>query len=525
MADDATVILSAQDNLTAPILKAVAALQQLQAAIGEVSDAAGDIQGSAGAAESGVAAVGAASANSVIPHRAAHQALNLVSQDLAALAGASPAAEGGIRVMDSVMLQMAITGGKVSLGFIGIVAAAVGAGVAMKNIAEGAKKADEELTKMTDAAVKSVSGLDILSASQMKVAGVGAAQLQQKMIDLKTQIAALNEKIRDSAASVEATGRAYQNASNPIVTTGQSFEIINAILAKLHPTQDQAAQDSVKHAAQLSVLQNELKKTSVELDNLTIKNVRYHESAGQAATTEFLRGINAEAAALKTEADQITEVQSALGNYSATMEQVGSVAQSMGVTYVEAARVMAARTQALQSGIMGLAQTIGQALGKAIMGSKDAWKEALVAMVGQVFDMATAVVIAAGVMNKALTAAWIPGTFVGIFALVAVLQAAKYAAMAGISKAIGAAASGDSQSSAGSTESVSGSSSPSSSGAGGTAVSSAQSNVTNNIVVNLPVQALDLSSISDMQLKSLANRVGRVMAEASGQGQLSFAGA
>jgi hypothetical protein len=62
-------------------------------------------------------------------------------------------------------------------------------------------------------------------------------------------------------------------------------------------------------------------------------------------------------------------------------------------------------------------------------------------------------------------------------------------------------------------------------GPGGSAISSAMKEVINNISINLPVQALDLSSISDIQLKNLANRISRVIAEAAATGQFSLVGA
>jgi len=68
----------------------------------------------------------AASDRALIPHRAAHQALNLVTRQIAMLGGASAAASGPLRVFDSILFQLCMTGGAVSLPFIAITAAVVG---------------------------------------------------------------------------------------------------------------------------------------------------------------------------------------------------------------------------------------------------------------------------------------------------------------------------------------------------------------------------------------------------------------
>lgn len=68
----------------------------------------------------------AASDRALIPHRAAHQALNLVTRQVAMLGGASAAASGPLRVFDSILFQLGMTGGAVSLPFIAITAAVVG---------------------------------------------------------------------------------------------------------------------------------------------------------------------------------------------------------------------------------------------------------------------------------------------------------------------------------------------------------------------------------------------------------------
>ncbi len=57
------------------------------------------------------------------------------------------------------------------------------------------------------------------------------------------------------------------------------------------------------------------------------------------------------------------------------------------------------------------------------------------------------------------------------------------------------------------------------------AISSNAREVVNNVSVNMPIQAMDLASISDAQMKNLAFRLGRVLREVGATGQFTLSGA
>lgn len=517
MADEAAVVLSASDQISTPVLKAVASLQQLQAALGDITKASRSLTDSASSGVGATRALAGASEASIVPHNAAHKTLGLVSQSMAQLSEASPAAQAGVRVLDSVLFQMVATGGAVSLGFVGIAAAAVGAGVAMRSAAESAKKEQEELDKMTASAIKAVTALNYLDSAQKSVAGVGGAQLQQRLIQLKGQIGDLTQKMNENA---DAAKRGVLPTFGATMLAGMK----DALTMSTGGAKDTGAASQQKMAGELRILQEEFKKTQHQIDETTKKASIYHSTLQDTSDPihEFAAGLDLSAA-------ETEKVGVALGNVNASMDVVIANAQQLGVDYTQAATIMRAQNEAVKNGVLNVAMAIGVALGNSISGAKDAWKEGLKAMISAVFDAATQVVIAASIMNEAISMALIPGTFIGILALVAVLQAMKMVAVSAFTSASASAAS-SAQAAVGPVSAAPGIPSTGGmagapSGPGGTAVSSAQKEVVNNISVTLPVHALDLASISDIQMNNLATRVGRIIAEAAGRGQFSLVGA
>lgn len=518
MADEASVILSAINNVSGPVSEATASLAKYQAAMDSMASLEGRSAASAAVATDGINNVSAAAAGSVVPHRAAHQALALVSGSMVELAGGSAAAGGAVRVLDSVMFAMAATGGAVSLAFIGVIAAAAAIGYAFKSSAEETKKQQEALDKLTESTIKSVSGLEYLDKAQKSVAGVGLAQAGDKVRALKSQIDELTESMKKNADAVKAGALAGTAGVG-----GQISAFANIMSSGLVGTggSEQAAANQVKMAGQLRVLTEALKQAQHEQDQLKNKSAAYVSTLADMGNP-----LDQTANRMNRSASEIEKVGSALGPVDASMEEVAAMANKMGVSYVQAASVMSNQNNILKAGVENLSVAFGTTLGNAIMGAKDAWKEGLRTMIGAVFDAATQVVLAAAVMNEAISASLIPGSFAGILGMVVVLQAMKAVAMSALGSASSKAnAVGSTFASGSAGASDSSGASGTATGPSGSPISSAQSQVTNNVTVHLPVEAMDLSSVSDMQLKNLANRVGRVLAEASGQGQFSLVGA
>lgn len=512
MGDRAEVTLSAIDDISGPASNILKSLQALEDQTQDLNYILSGGTSGATRMAAGITDLGNASEKSVNSHRAAHQALSLVSGSMVELAGGSIAAQSGVRVLDSVMFQMAATGGAISVSFIAIVAAAAAAGYAFKTMAEAGKKNDEEMKSMTDSAVKSVSQLNYLDEAQRRVAAVGAAQMGRQVTSLKDQISELTQKMKEnseqalkmSQPQVEHLGGMEGSVTLPAASDGGA-----------------AALAQQKMNEQLIILRNQLKVTEADYKNLTTASSKYKSVVGDQAP------LQAEISSLERTASGIENVGRAVGHLEVDYEALKNVAQEAGISVAEAAEIMVAQNNVVKTGVENLAMAFGTTLGNAIMGAKDAWKEGLKVMIGAVFDAVTQVLLAAAIMNQGLTAALIPGTFVGILAMVAVVQGMKAVAMSALSSAGNKAASqgAASMGSSATASAGAGGTSTGASGPGGSAVSSAQKEVVNNISVSLPVHALDLSSVSDIQMKSLATRIGRIIADSAGQGQFSLVGA
>jgi hypothetical protein len=84
--------------------------------------------------------------SSVVPTRAAHQALALVGSDIATMAGASSAAAGPMHLLESTLFAVAMGGEAVSGPFIAITAAIAAASYIVKEFAGGANDATAALS-------------------------------------------------------------------------------------------------------------------------------------------------------------------------------------------------------------------------------------------------------------------------------------------------------------------------------------------------------------------------------------------
>jgi hypothetical protein len=168
------------------------------------------------------------------------------------------------------------------------------------------------------------------------------------------------------------------------------------------------------------------------------------------------------------------------------------------------------------------AELMGNAAANAAMGVANAWHTAVGAIIKDIIHMAIQwiekhiIMAEAAALVHEVSTKGIVGLITGMAAIAAIA-----AIGAGLEAAVGGSGGKGGSVSAGGISSASGSASQSVSG--GSAVATAQQSVANNIVVNLPVQAMDLSSISDTQMKALAFRIGRALQEAGATGQMSLA--
>lgn len=164
---------------------------------------------------------------------------------------------------------------------------------------------------------------------------------------------------------------------------------------------------------------------------------------------------------------------------------------------------------------------VGEAMGNSIMNAQNAWKNGMIAIINLFLDTAMRLVAAAMLVNKAISAMLIPGIGLGAgLAAMAGLGALKAIANTALTRE--RVASAGAEAAGGGANVAGGAGGRNVAGATGT-VSSASKEVVNNISVNIPIQALDLASISDAQLKGLSFRVGKMIREAAATGQFSLA--
>lgn len=526
---EATVTLSASDQISAPTLKAIAALQQMQAAIDEVASAAKRLPGSTEAATRSARAMGETVGN-VVPQRTASQALGVITAQLGEMAGASTAAQSAIRIFDNILVQLVMTGGMVSMAFVGITAAAVTLTSIITTLTRAHDKEAEALSAMVKKSNDAVLGLSNLTAAQRSAAGVALAEAGRTIRSLEEQIGNLNEKINQNVAASQRQAPSLRSVKSEVDGTAALSKMLGEVWDGLRGKGDALAASSVDMAGKMRILSAELDAARKRYDDLKMA------AAGLGATSREAMKYGLTMAAVKTEmrgvageflrtAEASERMGQAIGNRNIDFANLNKYLQDSKGTLDDYVKAWDASASAISGAVVGMVDQMGQALGEALVTGQLQWDKLMIGMVktclGALKQIGAMWMAASLMVSVGLG----PQGFVAGLALMAVASIAEgflNALTAPTPKVIG----GADMARQASLEATGGQSvERAAGGPGGTAVSSAQSNITNNIVVNLPVQALDLSSISDMQLKSLAVRVGRVMAEAAGQGQLSFAGA
>lgn len=511
MADEASVILRAVDEVSGPAAEAAAALEQY----GQTAQQAG---AAAAAAAGGVGGLGEAAGGSVVPHRAAHQALSLVSMQMSQMAGASAGAHGAITVLDSILFQIAMTGGAVSLAFIGVTTAIVAlTSVFSAMHAESAKTEatlDSLVTKQTALAASSNS----LTAAQKSVAAEGAANMQRELMKTADAIGQQEAKLKELMTVEQGHVATLSEQERGIVSTetayrGSAGEIEKArgALAALKAQQEE--QQGQFH---------KLTEASAGFDAKMREIKNPIEAVAASQHRMFTEGI----AGLEREAKAAEGVGKALGNVNVPMSQVIALAQKMQISYVQAATIISGRVtdgfKAMAEAAANSVETLASAAVDSANGVSDAWTKAADSIIKDITRMAIEwvkkhiIMIEVENLLQNVTTAGIFGLMKGIAeigvieALGAVMESAlskPAAGAAGLSPSGGGGASGGAAAGTG--------------GVGGT-ISSAQQTVTNYNTINLPVHALDLASVSDMTMRNLANRIGQLLRDANATGQFAL---
>ncbi len=537
MSDEAKVILSAVDNVTIPALQASDSLRAYQGSVDALASLTGGAaSGINPAYTKSLGGVSDAAEHAGQSHRVAHQAMGLFSQGLGELAGASPAAEAGIRVLDSAMLHMATTGSMMSFGFIGLVAAATAAGYAFRSSAEHAKTEKEAVDHLSDSIIANIKARALLTPQQKEFVGVALAKATQDVEKYTGKIRDLEEEMKKSNAqallmskpqridlggmegSVEVSAKSDGGAE-----AKKRFEDINN-LRTYKTLLEEAQREKEKLEGKVTAY-----KTPKLFDDVI--KFQYDLKASGEAASRSADHIEEIGRALGDTKTPIVEMKDGLGHVKLIFPELEEMAHSMGISVGQAAQFVNEKTTAAFTGMAQVAansmSSIGAAAAQAAFGVANAWHNAVNAIIQDVIRMAIQWVEKYIIMAQVAALAH-EVTTKGIFGLITGLAAigAISAIGAGLQQALAAhPADAGSSAYAGSPSTSFSPTQQSPSGPGGTAISSSARDITNHITVSMPVQALDLTAVSDFQMKALATKIGRIISDSAGQGQFSLVGA
>lgn len=517
--DEALVVLKAEDLVTGPTTKAIESLDKFQATVGKLSDTGKAASSGAKQAAEGLGMASKAANEAKTSNEVANQAMRLVTLQLGDMAGASSAARGGLAVLSTTMSQVLVMGKALSPAFLALTLASSAAATAFKVFSEDTKKAREESEALAKKNQEAVLSMNYLGDAARGVAAVGAAEMGKKVLELKDRLGEAEEamrKLQDRASKLSAadtTGFEMGAGGEPTPVTKVDVGPIQ--------TQVEAARKSIVN------LKMELVGAEKSYDNLT------KASRGQGEAARASGRLIIEAAAQQrnelnsyiAQVERASQTTKLFADFSVDgMNRVKQAAADTGASWTEMVEVAKKQTDILNSAVIEGALMMGQALGNVVAGNKDAWRTGLRTLIGYFFDAATQIVLASAIVNKAISAMLIPFGFGAILGLAAGLQIIKVVAM----NALGGATSAASGAGSGVTGGLSSGAGAAASGkatTGGQALATSQREVTNNISINLPVQALDLASISEIQMKAFASRIGRAIREAAATGQFSTSAA
>ena len=150
MAEDDRVSVTVEADASGGVTAFDALAASVDKLGGSLTGASGKMASMADAAES-----------TVIPHRAAHQAMNLVGADLIAMTGAGSAAVGPMHLLSSTLFAVAMGGAAVSAPFIAMSVVIAAASYAMKTLTADTK---DNTKAQSDALTVYKSDADILDA-------------------------------------------------------------------------------------------------------------------------------------------------------------------------------------------------------------------------------------------------------------------------------------------------------------------------------------------------------------------------
>ena len=173
--------------------------------------------GSMTSAAGSFATVSDAANSTIVPSRAAHQELNLVTRELAGMAGMSGAAEAPLRVLDTTLYSLVATGGAISIPFLAATAAIVGITTAF----ESSKKSAEEEEKAFDSLISKNESF----IGSNKDTAQSIADEDKKMLDHLQTVLKMAEQYPTLGSKIIGTWDQIKTA------TAQDLDVMNRVIS------------------------------------------------------------------------------------------------------------------------------------------------------------------------------------------------------------------------------------------------------------------------------------------------------
>lgn len=459
---------------------------------------------------------------SVVPHRAAHQAMALVTGELAALAGATHTGEAALRVFDSILFQVAITGGAVSIEFIAITAALV----ALTSIVTQHAKDQKDLNDEYD---RTMAALDALIPSQNKAANATLDEAKAMLIKLEAQktvmeqtptmISRVEASIKSGASTVESFIGGI--AKNFLLGEGLVEQAADVMSKKIVTamTETNPAIDEVNK--KIDAMKERLNAAAVAVDPV---KKQLQELAtdfallGQEFTNKAAQEI--EAAARKDQ-DALQKFGQEANATQGQLDAFAKKIESSSMSYEDFINKTKQTSNVVITAMKDMSSQVGEVIGEMIAGADVSWQQFMGKLLSTLISAMQQVVAIWMAASTMISLGLGPLSIPAGLALEAVLGIAQ-GIVGTMFNSVPAPSSSTSSSNGGS--SVTTASTAAASAAGGQPVSSAQTSMINNFTINVPVQALDLSAISDTTMRALAYKIGRMIQDAASTGQLSLAG-
>lgn len=360
----------------------------------------------------------------IIPHRTAHQALNLVTRQVSELAGASKVAQGPLRVFNDILFGLVSTGGGISIPFIAATAAIVGLSSAIRAMSANGEEANKEYDKLLEK-------VRALAPDSERAAQATLNQAKASLALLQAQLE-VEKQTPTMGAKAAAAWHGVENATKAAATeAGKVFE------ATINPLKAMEVGAGAT-AASMGKIKSSAAATNPEIAALE-KKIKDLDSAIGGATkgTDKLRAaqistkLEAEKAFESMRADQI--------KYWVDLDKRTQEATTKTRSFFGLAKDQAQDyKQVASTAFQGAANAIGMSFAKMVMEGKN-FGETAKALFVEVAEQAIARIIAVEIVDKGIQAAKV--AFHGATqALLTVQEAAAVASRHGVMVATNTAA-------------------------------------------------------------------------------------